>query len=221
MSESMQLANIIDHTLLKPDCTLAEVKQLCQEAKVYQFKTVCVTPFYVKEAVSLLANSPVQVSTVIGFPMGYAATPAKVEEIKRAIDEGAEEVDAVINLCAVKSGNWNYVRSDIDSMTRIAHLRGKFIKIILETAMLTQEEMSKLCEICAELEVDYVKTSTGFNAAGASPEIIRQLRSLLPKTIKIKASGGIRSAQDAERLVEAGADRLGSSAGIQIVGGQG
>ena len=162
-------------------------------------------------------NPAVKVATVVGFPLGYSSTPAKVEEIKRAIDDGADELDVVINICAVKSQNWNYVKSDIESMTMAVHLKGKIIKVIIETGMLTDEEIVKLCDIATSLGVDFVKTSTGFNAAGANPVVVEQLRSLLPGSIKIKASGGIRSRQDAEQLVKAGADRLGSSSGVSIV----
>ena len=214
----MQLADKIDHTILKPDCTLDEIKSVCEEARRHGFHSVCVPPFYVKEAAQLLEDAPVLVCTVVGFPMGYATTPAKVEEIKRAIDDGADEVDAVVNICAVKSQNWNYVRNDIDSMTRIAHLRGKQVKIILETGIMTQEELEQLCKICVESEADFVKTSTGFLAAGASVETVSWLRANLPKTMKIKASGGIRSREDAEQLIQAGADRLGSSASVKIIG---
>lgn len=215
----MQLAEKIDHTILKPDCTLEEIKGVCEEAKSNGFFSVCIPPFYVKDAAQCLENTPVKVTTVIGFPMGYATTPAKVEEIKRAIDDGADEVDAVVNICAIKSGNWNYVRNDIDSMTRIAHLRGKHIKIILETGLMTQEELAKLCKICTDSEVDFVKTSTGILAAGANVDTVSWLRANLPASIKIKASGGVRSYHDAQRLVEAGADRLGSSASVQIIQG--
>ncbi|MBK7408679.1 MAG: deoxyribose-phosphate aldolase [Saprospirales bacterium] len=215
----MQLADKIDHTILKPDCTLDNVKSVCEEAKSHRFFSVCVPPFYVKDAVQCLEGSQVKVATVIGFPMGYATTPAKVEEIKRAIDEGADEVDAVVNICAVKSANWNYVRNDIDSMTRIAHMRGKVIKVILETGMMTPEELERLCKICTDSEVDFVKTSTGILAAGADVDTVRWLRAHLPATIKIKASGGVRSNQDAIKLVEAGADRLGSSASVQLIKG--
>lgn len=216
----MQLAEKIDHTILKPDCTLENIKSVCEEAKSHRFYSVCIPPFYVKDAFQLLEESPVKVATVIGFPMGYATTPAKVEEIKRAIDEGADEVDAVVNICAVKSGNWNYVRNDIDSMTRIAHLRGKLIKVILETGMMTEDELVRLCKICTDSEVDFVKTSTGILAAGANVDTVSWLRAHLPASIKIKASGGVRSYQDAVNLIEAGADRLGSSASVQIVQGQ-
>jgi deoxyribose-phosphate aldolase len=216
----MEIANVIDHTFLSPDCTLADIKKLCQEASDHQLKAVCVPPYYVKEASNFLKDSDVMVATVIGFPMGYAATPAKVEEIKRAIDEGADELDAVVNICAVKSQNWNYVKNDIDSITRIAHLKGKVLKLIIETGMLEANEIEKLCEICTEVGVDFVKTSTGFNAAGANVEIVSKLRSLLPPSVKIKASGGIRSYQTAKELLEAGANRIGSSASLLIVEGQ-
>ena len=216
----MELADKIDHTILKPDCTLDEIKGVCEEAVANRFYSVCIPPFYVKDAVQFLENSGVKVATVIGFPMGYASTPAKVEEIKRAIDDGAEEVDAVVNICAVKSGNWNYVRNDIDSMTRIAHLRGKIIKVILETGMMSQEELEHLCKICVETDTDFVKTSTGILAAGANVDVVAWLRAQLPPSIRIKASGGVRSYQDAVRLIEAGAVRLGSSASLQIIQGK-
>ena len=216
----MELADKIDHTILKPDCTLDEIKGVCEEAVANRFYSVCIPPFYVKDAVQFLENSGVKVATVIGFPMGYASTPAKVEEIKRAIDDGADEVDAVVNICAVKSGNWNYVRNDIDSMTRIAHLRGKIIKVILETGMMSQEELEHLCKICVETDTDFVKTSTGILAAGANVDVVAWLRAQLPPSIRIKASGGVRSYQDAVRLIEAGAVRLGSSASLQIIQGK-
>ena len=216
----MELADKIDHTILKPDCTLDEIKGVCEEAVANRFYSVCIPPFYVKDAVQFLENSGVKVATVIGFPMGYASTPAKVEEIKRAIDDGADEVDAVVNICAVKSGNWNYVRNDIDSMTRIAHLRGKIIKVILETGMMSQEELEHLCKICVETDTDFVKTSTGILAAGANVDVVTWLRAHLPPSIRIKASGGVRSYQDAVRLIEAGAVRLGSSASLQIIQGK-
>lgn len=213
----MQLANVIDHTILKPDCTKTEIEALCQEAQQYGFKAVCVPPYFIKDAVKFLKGNPTLVSTVVGFPLGYSATAAKVEEIKRAIMEGADEIDAVVNISAVKCGDWNHIRSDIDSMTRAAHLKGKTIKVILETGLMDSKELQQLCKICSEEGADYVKTSTGFNAAGANPEIVRTLRKLLPKSVKIKASGGIRSQKEALELIEAGADRLGCSASVQIV----
>lgn len=214
----MKLASYIDHTILKPDCTRREIKTLCEEAVEYQFAAVCIPPFFVKEAYQFLEKEPVKVSTVIGFPMGYSTTSAKVEEIKRAIDEGAAEVDVVINICAVKSGNWNYVQNDIASMITAVHLKGKHIKVILETALMEESEIRRLCSICRELEPEFVKTSTGFNGGGATVPVVELLRQELEGTpIKIKASGGIRTPQDARAMIGAGAQRLGSSSGVSIV----
>lgn len=213
----MELARFFDHTILKPDCTLKNIQQLCSEATEYHFAAVCVPPYFVKEASNLLSKGDIRKATVIGFPMGYSTTAAKVEEIKRAIDDGADELDVVINLCAVKSGNWNYVSQDIDRMTTAAHLRGKIIKVILETGLLQEEEIRRLCSICNEIRPDFVKTSTGFSAGGATVEVVQLLHSLVDPHIKIKASGGIRSRADAENLIQAGAQRLGSSSSVVIL----
>ncbi len=207
----MNLASYVDLTLLKPDCTPDDIRQLCESARKHQFASVCIPPFYVKQAAELLADVPIKVATVIGFPMGYSATPAKVEEIKRSLDDGADEVDAVINICAVKSGNWNYVRNDMDSMITAVHLKGKAIKIIIETGLLTQEEMQKLCELALEIMPNFIKTSTGFNSEGATIPVVQFLKHHLQGKVRIKASGGIRTAEDAARLIEAGATRIGSS----------
>ncbi len=213
----MTPVKLIDHTLLKPDTTEKDIIRLCNEARQYGFGAVCIPPFYVKHAVELLeAGEDIKVATVIGFPMGYSATAAKVEEIKRAMDEGAHELDVVVNLCAVKNGNWNFVRNDIDSMTRAAHLHGRIIKIILETALLADEEIEKLAAICTEVSPDFVKTSTGFNGGGATVEMVRKLRGLLPDHIGIKASGGIRNAATMQQMIEAGATRIGTSSGVAI-----
>jgi deoxyribose-phosphate aldolase len=213
----MDLAQIINHTILKPGCVQADIERLCQEAVQYTFGAVCLPPFFVRNAVRQLVNHPVILSTVVGFPMGYSTTSAKVEEIKRAIDEGATEFDAVVNLCAVKNGNWNYVRNEAESLTTACHMRGKIIKLIIETSLLDEGEIRKLCEICAEVKVDYVKTSTGFNGPGATMEAVQLLRKYLPIEIKITASGGTWDRQYARQLVEAGANRLGCSSGIAIV----
>ena len=215
----MDLAHLIDHTLLKPYCTLAEVKEVCEQAIEHRFAAVCIPPYYVKDAYNILQHEDIKVATVIGFPMGYAAIAAKVEEIKRAIDEGVDELDVVVNLCAVKNGNWNYVKNELESLTTACHMRGKTIKAIIETGALDHKELLKLAEICAAAEVDFVKTSTGFNAPGASVEAVSMLRNALPKEVKIKASGGIKDRQFAEQLVQAGANRLGSSASIQVISG--
>ncbi len=213
----MNLADYIDHTILRPDCSTEDIKRLCAEATQFGFATVCIPPFYVKNAYELLLNTKVKVSTVVGFPMGYAATPAKVEEIKRALDDGASEVDAVINICAVKSSNWNFVKNDIDSMVMAAHLKGKHIKIIFETGLLSETEIVNLCDICLEVKPDFVKTSTGFNGEGATLPVVHLLKQQLQDQVKIKASGGIRTQADALRFIEAGVKRIGSSSSVMIV----
>lgn len=213
----MELATYIDHTILRADCTLDDIKKICEEAVQFKFPTVCVPPFYVKNAFDLLEEKPTKVCTVIGYPMGYSTTAAKIEEIKRAADDGASEVDFVINICAVKSGLWNYVQNDIDSAVTAAHLKGKVVKIILETSLLTEAEIQKLCEFCNEAKPDFVKTSTGLNGQGATVPIVEMLRNLLHDSIKIKASGGIRTREDAQNLIAAGARRIGTSAGAAIM----
>lgn len=219
----MELASYIDHTMLRADSTLDDIRKICTEAHQFQFPVVCVPPFYVKNAKDILREeneeSTVKVATVIGFPMGYSTTAAKVEEIKRAIDDGASEVDVVINICAVKSGLWNYVQNDIDSTATAAHLKGKKVKTILETGLLSEAELRKLLEICNEVKPDFVKTSTGFNGDGATMRVVQLLKAHLENPIKIKASGGIRTREDALRLIEAGAQRIGSSSSVMIVQG--
>lgn len=213
----MDLSRMIDHTLLKPDCTQPEVKKYCEETLQYGFAAVCIPPYFVKEAAQALRGSTSKVVTVAGFPMGYNAISAKIEEIKKAIEDGADEVDAVINPCAVKNGNWNHVRNEIESFTTACHMRGKIIKVILETGLLTEPEILKLCELCAGEELDFVKTSTGFNGPGATVDVVKLLRKNLPKSIKIKASGGIRERSFAEQLAKAGAERIGSSSGVSLL----
>ena len=196
----MNLSSYIDHTLLRPDATFADIQKLCQEAKEFQFASVCISPYYVKRAEELLNNSSVKITTVIGFPMGYATTAAKVEEIKRAISDGADELDVVINLSALKNGDWNYVKNDIESMATIVRMRGKLIKVIIETGLLTEDEIRRVCNLCKDSDVNFVKTSTGYLGEGATVGVIQFLHSLLPKEIKIKASGGVRTVEDATRL---------------------
>ena len=213
----MELSKYIDHTILSPGCTSEDIKRICDEAKHFGFYAICIPPYYVRLAARELEDSPVKIATVVGFPMGYAAIPAKVEEIKRAIDEGADELDIVANIAAVKNGDWAHVRNDIDGVTIAVHLKGKKVKLIVEATLLTEAEIIKICTICREVGVDFVKTSTGHHE-GTSPEQVRLLRANLPKEIKIKASGGIRTAESARALIEAGADRIGSSAGVAISG---
>jgi deoxyribose-phosphate aldolase len=213
----MKLSNLIEHTLLKPDASLSQIKKLCEDAITHSFVGVCLPPFYVPDAKLFLGESPVNLITVVGFPMGYTAISSKVEEVKRAIDEGADEIDMVANICAVKDAKWAHVRNDIDSVTRATHLKGKIMKVILETTLLSEYEIKKLCELCIELGVNYVKTSTGING-GASIDTVKLLKQITEGTdVKIKASGGIKTKEFAEQLVLAGASRLGTSASIDII----
>lgn len=214
-----QLSTYIDHTTLKIDTKKTDIKKLCTEAEANKFYAVCVPPYFVQNASMLLKDSDVKIATVIGFPLGYSATPSKAAEIQKAIDDGADELDVVINVSAVKSGDWNYVQNDIKTVALATQMKGKIIKVILETGLLTKKEIKKLCEICAEAGVNFVKTSTGFNGEGATEEVVEFLRANLPSSIKIKASGGIKSAKKARKMIEAGADRLGTSSGIKIIKG--
>jgi len=213
----MNLAAKIDHTILRADTTREEIIKLCAEAQEYSFAAVCVPPYWVRECKGILRDSKVKISTVVGFPMGYSATPAKVEEARRAIDEGATEIDMVINIIALKMGDMNYLRNELTSAGTIVQLRGGKLKIILETSLLTRLEIATSCELCAKLNVDYVKTSTGYTDKGASVEDVRFIREHLPKNIKIKASGGIRDYATAMAMIDAGADRIGTSHGVKIM----
>lgn len=215
----MELARFIDHTLLKPDCTVSAVQKICEEALAHEFAAVCIPPYFVKDAAAMLEHSKTKVATVVGFPLGYSATPAKVEEVKRAIDEGASELDAVVNLSALKSNNWNFLRNEMESLVTACHMRGKVLKMIFETGLLTQEEIVKLCQVAVDVDLDFAKTSTGYNGPGATVEVVKLLRATLPKKVKIKASGGIKDRQTAEAMIQAGADRIGSSSSVAIVKG--
>ncbi len=213
----VNLASKIDHTLLKADASEKEIKKLCAEAKEYEFAAVCVPPYFVRKSRLWLKDTDVKVATVVGFPLGYTNTPAKVEEARRAIDEGAHEIDMVINLIALKANDKNYLKNELTSVATITQLRGGKLKVILETGLLSEEEIIRACDLCKEMTVDFVKTSTGFVQPGATVEVVKLLRANLPRSIKIKASGGIRDRDFALQLIEAGADRIGSSSSVNMV----
>lgn len=213
----MEIKNYIEHTVLKANTSLTDIQKLCKEAAENEFFGVCVPPYYVKAAKKELSKSEVSLVTVIGFPLGYSTTPAKVEEAKKAIDEGADEIDMVINIAALKEADFAFVANDINSICNIVHIKGAKLKVIIETALLTEEEKLKAIEICAEAKVDFVKTSTGFSTSGAKIEDIKLMRKNLPKNIKIKASGGIKTRQQALDLIKAGADRLGASSSVELI----
>lgn len=213
----MNIAPYIDHTLLKQTVTLSEIKNLCQEALEYGFAAVCVPPLYVKEAKRILNDSNIKTATVIGFPFGYCAIEAKVAEIVLAIVDGADELDMVANISAIKNEDWTFIANEINTIMPIVKNKGKVIKVIIESGILTNDEIIKCCDIYGAAGVDYVKTSTGYAEKGASIHDVQLIRAHLADTIKIKASGGIRSYSFAKELINAGANRLGCSASVQIV----
>lgn len=213
----VDLAGMIDHTLLKPDATEKEIVNLCHEAKQYKFATVCVNPAYVCTAAKLLHGTCVGVATVIGFPLGSTMTEIKVQEVFATKAHGAREVDMVMNIGCAKSGNWEAVEKDIIRVVEAAHCCGVIIKVIIETSLLTEDEKRQAAEIVKRAGADYIKTSTGFAGGGATVEDVRNLKAWVGEGVKVKASGGIRTRGFALQLVEAGADRLGTSAGVQLI----
>lgn len=213
----MDIASKIDHTLLKADCSEKEIMALCEEAIEYHFFSVCVPPTYVKQASYFLTGSEVKVCTVIGFPLGYQTTAVKLLEAEEAIESGASEIDMVINISAFKSGNISLVAEEIKEITELVHFNDAILKVIIETAFLSNEDIRLLCEICEDAKVDFVKTSTGFASRGASVGDVDLMRNSLPDNIRIKASGGIKTREDAIKMMEAGADRLGTSSGLKIL----
>lgn len=215
----MELNKYIDHTLLRPEATLQQIEKLCAEAKEYKFAAVCVNSYYVKKCVSLLQGSGVKVCTVVGFPLGASTMEAKRFEAMKAVAEGASEIDMVMNIAAVKSGDWQYVQDDMASLAQVTHQQGAILKVILETCLLTEDEKKKACEVAKRANVDFVKTSTGFSTSGATVEDVKLMRSIVGDKIGVKASGGIRDAATAIMMIEAGANRLGCSAGVEIVKG--
>lgn len=212
------LACYIDHTLLKPEATTDQIARLCAEASQYHFAAVCVNPVYVKDCARLLRSSAdVAVCTVVGFPLGANTTEVKVYEARQAIQDGAREIDMVINIGAVKSGNWDRVESDVQQVVTTAHAGGALCKVILETALLTDDEKVRVCQICEAAGADFVKTSTGFGPGGATPEDVALMRHTVGPATGVKASGGIRSYADLKQMVEAGANRIGTSASVRIM----
>ncbi len=216
----MNIAPYIDHTILKPTTLVADIEKLCNEAMQYGFAAVCVPPNFVKKAKECTSGSSVKVATVIGFPFGYSAVEAKIAEILLAIVDGADELDVVINISAIKNNDWLYLANEINHIMPIVRGKNKVIKIIIESGVLTEEEIIKCCDIYGAAGIDYLKTSTGYAEKGATVEAVKLFRKHLPASVQIKASGGIRDYAFAKQLVDAGATRLGCSAGVAIVQGQ-
>ncbi len=211
----MELAKYIEHTLLKAEATVEDIIRLCQEAEKYNFAAVCVNPCYVDLAAHLLVDSGVKVCTVIGFPLGATLTEVKVLETKEAVLRKAKEVDLVMNIGAAKSGRWEMVVDEIKQVVDAAD--GAVVKVIIETALLTGSEKRQACQAVLDGGAQYVKTSTGFAAGGAVEEDIRLIREVVGDRAKVKAAGGIRTREQAEKMIIAGADRIGTSAGPSLV----
>lgn len=213
----MNINCYIDHTVLKPTTTLQDVEQLCQEAIQYQFAAVCVPPLFVKKATAFVDGTGVKVATVIGFPFGYSAIEAKVAETVLAIVDGADELDLVINISAIKNKDWQFLANEINTILPIVRNKKKVIKIIIESGILTDEEIITCCDLYGAAGVDFMKTSTGYAATGATVAAVALMRKHLANAIQIKASGGIKNYTFAKALIKAGATRLGCSSSIQIV----
>jgi deoxyribose-phosphate aldolase len=211
------IAAMIDHTLLKADATSSDIRKRCAEARKYQFASVCVNPCWVKLAAAELEGAEVSVCTVVGFPLGANATETKVFETRHAIDQGAREIDMVMNIGELKGGNEDYVAADIRAVVEAAHAKGVIVKVILETALLHDTEKAAACRLAKLADADFVKTSTGFGPSGATVADISLMRRAVGPQMGVKASGGIRTLQDFQAMVAAGASRIGASASVRIV----
>jgi len=216
MSYDKKLASMIDHTLLKPDATREQVRKLCEEAMQYKFASVCVNSFYVSTVAELLKNSGVKTCSVVGFPLGAMATNSKVAETKDAVENGADEIDMVINIGALKAGEFDTVKKDIEEVVKAAGQKA-LVKVIIETCLLEDLEKVKACEIAKVAGASFVKTSTGFSTSGATAHDINLMRDTVGPEMGVKASGGIRDYETAIAMIEAGANRIGASASIVIV----
>ncbi len=212
------LAGMIDHTLLKPDATQEQIAKLCQEALDNGFGAVCVNSYWVPFCANYLRGSSVKVGSTVGFALGANSTKAKTSEAKKAIKQGAREIDMVMNVGALKSGDLAAFAEDIRKVVRVCHRRNALLKVILETCLLTEDEKVTACLIAKEVGADFVKTSTGFNGPGATVEDVRLMRSVVGPNMGVKAAGGVRTYEDAMRMIEAGATRIGTSSGIKIIG---
>ena len=214
------VAGMIDHTLLKPEATPDEIKKLCMEAKDYSFASVCINPCYVSLCSELLRGTGVKVCTVIGFPLGSTTTEVKQYETEQSIENGANEVDMVINVGQLKQGNYDYVEKDVKAVVSTARRHNVLSKVIFETALLTDEEKVRAALICKKAGADFVKTSTGFSRGGATVGDVALMKYVVGSAIGVKAAGGIRSKEDAEAMIASGADRIGASASVKIVSGE-
>ncbi|CAN5276185.1 deoxyribose-phosphate aldolase [soil metagenome] len=212
----MNFARTIEHTNLSPTLTISDVDRLVDEVKLHNFLGVCVPPFWVKRAKREIAGAPITLITVAGFPLGYTMTETKLDDIKRGIDNGADEIDVVWNLSSFKTGiPWTKI--EIAKCAHLTHSHQKLLKVIIETAYLSDDEIIAACKLCADAGADFVKTSTGFAPSGAKAEHVKLMRNSLPSTVGIKASGGIKTREQAQQLIDAGADRIGTSSAVSMI----
>jgi deoxyribose-phosphate aldolase len=211
------IASLIDHTLLRADATRADILQLCREARDYNFASVCVNAYWVPLAAGELAGSHVKVCTVVGFPLGATSTEAKIAETEGALAAGAQEIDMVQNIGALRSGDSEAVRHDIEAVAKAAHRRGAIVKVILETALLDDDQKTAACLLAKAAGADFVKTSTGFSTSGATVHDVELMRRAVGREMGVKASGGIRTLEDFQKMVAAGATRIGASSSVKIL----
>jgi deoxyribose-phosphate aldolase len=212
-----ELAGLIDHTMLSMQMQRTDVLRLCDEALQYGFAAVCVPSYFTTELARRLSGTPVKACTVIGFPFGYQPVGVKIRETEIVLEQGAQEIDLVINLAAWFSADYRQVADEINAITEMSHDSGALIKVIIETGYLNADHLAALCDVCSEAGVDFVKTSTGFGATGAQIAVVKEMRRLLPEWVQIKASGGIRDREFALGLMAAGARRIGTSSGVKMM----
>lgn len=211
----MKRSKYIDHTLLKPEATQDQIEKLCQEAKQYDFASVCVNPYWVPFCKEELKDSDVKVCTVIGFPLGATSSASKAFETAHAIEQGADEVDMVMNIGELFAGHDQAVQKDIEAVVQAA--QGKIVKVILETCLLNDAQIERACSLCVKAKADFVKTSTGFNSAGANTHVVEVMKQAVKGQAKVKAAGGVRNQADMDAMIAAGADRIGTSHGIELM----
>jgi deoxyribose-phosphate aldolase len=211
------VAALIDHTLLKAEATRNDIERICREALQYRFASVCVNSVFVRQVSAALRNSPVKTCVVVGFPLGANLTVVKFDEARAALDEGAQEIDMVIHIGALKAGDDAAVRNEIESLTRLVHERRAILKAIIETALLSEEEKARACRVARDAGADFVKTSTGFSTSGATVADVALMRREVGREIGVKASGGVRTLDDLLKMVDAGASRIGTSNGVKIM----
>lgn len=217
MAIDHSIAALIDHTLLKPEATAADIRKVCEEARKYSFASVCVNPYWVPVVAHELAGSSVKVCSVVGFPLGASATSSKVDETQIAVKDGAHEIDMVLNIGELRAGNHRVVEDDIRAVVSAAHATGAIVKVILETCLLDEPQKIAACRLAKNAQADFVKTSTGFSTGGATVDDVALMRRTVGPEMGVKASGGVRTLEDLQKMVAAGATRIGASASVKII----